>query len=489
MPFTLPLPCRVVRRTIESVAFIVAVGVLASVAPMPAAAQEAKSDAPAPCVVRFDLPDDAQLTVDGRDYGTARKLTFSKLKAGKDYKSKMTVTFPGGGVAERQIALRAGEEYDLSLDDFLDRDDPQTTYRHPLVATSTAPAAISPDGKQVAVLTPDKKEAALFDLESGELLLRFAAHAEAVRSIAFSPDGRRLATCGEDNVVQVFDTANGKLVRKITPPEYPKRGMTSSGVPYRPLRPFQNLGEAVGSAIGDAIAGAFTEPFISRLSHVHSVAFSPDGRRLLSSEYDGSVRLWDLTNGRQVLQYCGHRFAYSNDLLPVINSAAFSFDGRRVVAADRSGYVRVWETSSGRSLLRIRADANNALSAQFSPDGKHLLTLGADGVARIWDAKSGEHLHMLYPGKSAEVRVARFAPDGTVMTLGTDTAVRFWDAATGEEIRRLPVGPAFVAKHLLVVDPSGQSLLTDGMLGYQTRSVESGQIQHLFRAPKEQEQE
>jgi WD40 repeat protein len=368
----------------------------------------------------------------------------------------------------------------LTPADFLEH--PEATYRHPLVCTRADEAAISPDGKQVAALDPERKQAVLFDLASGDLLRRFAAHEGEIYRLAFSADGKRLATCAADNSVQVFDVATGERRQKIVPPEFPKFAERVPG--YRPFRPFYNLTESMGAGLESGLEAALVEPWRKRLSHVTAVAFSPDGRQFVSGQYDGSVRLWDAA-GRQHRQYCGPRSAYSNEFLPVINTAAFSADGRYVTAADRSGYVRVWETHSGRQVLRFRADAENALSAQFSQDGRHVLTLGRDGVARIWDAKTGKHLRLLYPGESAAVRAACFAAGGEVMTLGADTAVRFWSADTGEELRSLPVGPSFVAKSLLVADPAGASLLTDGLLGLQSRSTSTGLIGHLFRAAEE----
>lgn len=435
---------------------------------------------PAACIVRLDLPDETKVTVDGRDYGTSRELVFKQLNQGRTYQSKLQAATLDGGIGELRINLRAGVEMKLTLDDFKDETNALAAWRHPATATRASTAAFSPDGKYVAVAASDHKQVLLFDASSGKQIRRLPGHEQRVRGVAFSPNGRLLATCGEDNSIRVWKVANGERVRLISPPEHPKWAATPA--PYRPLRPFRNLEEGIGAGIGDALDQALVEPFRRRLSQVHAVVFSPDGRFLLSGQYDGSVRLWETSSGRQRRQFCGPTVRYTNTFFPEINTAAFSPDGRQVVAADERGYVRTWDTETGRQRLRFRADEREALSAQFSPAADYILTAGADHVARIWDARSGKHLHLLYPGESGKIRVACFAPSGVVLTLGEDTAVRIWDPATGKETKRLPVGPSFVSKNLLVASPSGDSILTDGILGYQTRSSQTGRLGRLLQA-------
>ncbi|MEQ8788314.1 MAG: WD40 repeat domain-containing protein [Pirellulaceae bacterium] len=439
--------------------------------------QEKADDSPPVTVLEIGAPEGARLFVDGRDYESSRKLTFKNLDPEKQYTSTIRVQLPDGALAQRRVSFQAGDQLAWTWDEILASED--AVFWHPMLATRSATAAISPDGRRI-VLPVDDKTAALFDAESGEMLHRYQAHEQPLRGVAFSPDGRQVATCGEDNIVQLFDVDEEKPTRRIVPPEHPRRAQTVVAR-RRPFRPFESLGDAIGSGIGDALDEALVEPLRRRYSHVLSVAFSPDGKQLLSSQFDGSVRLWDVRTGRQLRQFCGPRSAYSNETLPVISSAAFSQDGRYVTAADEQGWVRVWQTSNGRQTARLRADGFRAQSAQFSPDGRLLLTVGADKVARLWDAKSGEHLHLMYPRESAGIRVACFSGDGQVMTLGEDTAVRFWDADTGEETRRLPVGPSLVSKKLLIADPSGKVLLTDGLLGYQSRKVESGALVRVYR--------
>lgn len=444
--------------------------------------EAAIGEQPAPCIMHLDLPAETKITVDGRGYGASRELSFKQLDPGKAYQSKLQIATPDGGIGEIRVNIRAGAEIVLTLDDFMDERNALAAWRHPATATRASSAAFSPDGKSVAVVGSDQKQALLFDAGSGKLLRRLLGHEQRIRGIAFSPSGRLLATCGEDNSIRIWNVASGERIRTISPPDHPQRAATPE--PHRGGRGFRNLGEDIAAdiaaGIGDVLDQAL-EPLRQRLSQVHSVVFSPDGRFLLSGQYDGSVRLWETSTGKQQLQYCGPTVKYTNAMFPVINTAAFSPDGQRVIAADERGYVRVWDRGSGRQLLRFWADEHDAVSAQYSPGADYILTLGADHVARIWDARSGKSLHLLYPGESGRIRVACFAPSGAVLTLGEDAAVRVWDPLTGDEIKRLPISPMFLPKDLLVVAPPGDSMLTEGMLGYQIRSAETGQFQRLLR--------
>jgi WD40 repeat protein len=346
--------------------------------------------------------------------------------------------------------------------------------REAFAATWAATATFSPDGKLAAVSTAGESAVEVFDVSSGQRLRRLTEHAKPARGVAFSPDSRRVVTCAEDNTVLVYDVASGKRVLRFTPPEHPK--FLAQGSPHYRFRPMRNMGEALGAGLVNVLDQSLVEPLRQRLSHVHCVVYSPDGKRILSGQFDGSVRLWDAASGRQLRQFCGPTQAYSNDVLPAISTAAFSADGRRIVVADHTGYVRIWNTSTGQQLTSFRADGQDAKSAQFSPDGKDVLTLGADRVARVWDAASGKHLHLLFPGESGALSAACFASDGRVLSLGADSTLRTWDAASGKETTNVALAPRFTSKSLLAVNLAGDTVLNSGWRGLQTRDVATGRV-------------
>ena len=162
---------------------------------------------------------------------------------------------------------------------------------------------------------------------------------------------------------------------------------------------------------------------------VRSVAYSPDGTRIVTASFDNTARIWDATTGQQVMQLNGHadRLRY----------AAFSPDGLRVVTASHDKTARIWDAVTGRQIVQLNGHTDAVRSATFSSDGSRVVTGSYDGTARIWDAATGKQLTLL-AGHSDRVTSAGFSPDGTrVVTACFDRTAHIWDVATGKEIRVL----------------------------------------------------
>ncbi len=184
---------------------------------------------------------------------------------------------------------------------------------------------------------------------------------------------------------------------------------------------------------------------------VRALAYSPDGRVVLTGGVDGTARFWSASTGRPagpVLRHSG----------PVMD-VAYSRDGRRVLTAvDRA--VRLWDTATGRQLGQILHDRGLSLVA-LSPDGK--LVLGADSgqVVHLWDVEAGRRAHEPLP--HTEIYAVRFSPDGrTFLTAGRREGVegvQLWDTATGRPVGRM-------LKHLAVLaaafSPDGKRLVSGG---------------------------
>jgi WD40 repeat protein len=116
--------------------------------------------------------------------------------------------------------------------------------------------------------------------------------------------------------------------------------------------------------------------FRGHTDSVGGIAFSPDGKNLVTSSADSSVRLWDVATGTEVRRFVGH---------PVnAFGAAFSPDGKYVVSSGRDGTARLWDVQTGREVRRFTGHASEVRTVVFSPDGKYILTSSFDGTARLW---------------------------------------------------------------------------------------------------------
>ena len=159
--------------------------------------------------------------------------------------------------------------------------------------------------------------------------------------MAFSPDGRLLATAGSDGTARLWDPATGEHLRTLT----------------------------------------------GHTDRVMGVAFSPDGRLLATGGDDGTARLWDPATGEHLRTLTGHTDA--------VRGVAFSPDGRLLATGGDDGTARLWDPATGEHRRTLTGHARQVLGVAFSPDGRLLATAGGDGTARLWDPATGEHRHTL----------------------------------------------------------------------------------------------
>jgi hypothetical protein len=161
-------------------------------------------------------------------------------------------------------------------------------------------------------------------------------------------------------------------------------------------------------------------------SWVESVAYSPDGHRVISGSLDDTVRVWDAASGAEVACFRGHTLS--------VSSAAYSPDGRRIVSGSHDDTVRVWDAQSGAELACFCRHTQSVESAAYSPDARRIVSGSDDQTVRVWDAQSGAVLACLR-GHTQSVTSVAYSPDGRRIVSGShDLTVRVWDAQCDVEL-------------------------------------------------------
>jgi WD40 repeat protein/serine/threonine protein kinase len=311
--------------------------------------------------------------------------------------------------------------------------------------------------------------------------VRCAGHPGNVWVVAWSPDGARLATGGPDQTIRLWDPRTGRELLVLEGHKGAVAGLA-----------FSPDGRWLASATATEKYGLFAATWESAvrgdvklwdtrtwrvaraLRGLHTVAFSPDSKRLATATPARGVSVCDVETGKELRRLSGHH-------LPV-GPIAFSPDGTRLLtgAADRnrikaaqwastapirvSGELKVWHLASGKDVTPPwPAPAGGVRRAVFLPDGRRVASLTLDGTLEIWSIEKGKRLHSL-TGHDMRTEGLALLPGGEVLTTGLDARAIVWDAASGEKLRTID-GPDFICD----VTRDGRWLASAGTGGRATR--------------------
>jgi WD40 repeat protein/transcriptional regulator with XRE-family HTH domain len=281
--------------------------------------------------------------------------------------------------------------------------------------------AWSPDGTSVAAASNDGT-ARIWALDDGQEILRMPmGFNNVVYQVAFSPDGMQVATSSADGVVRTWQVTKS----------WQDDGLSHSdsviAVAFSPDGRYLASSAGTIAHVWDAHTGAE----LQRLEHpalAWALHFSPDSRYLATSSFDGYGRIWDVATGQEVKRFL-------HGARERIYGVRFNLDGSLLATAGLKGGVKVWDVASGGVTMEVMHDSA-AGYLRFTPDGKYLISGSVDHTARVWDLATGHEVQRMTA--DSPLYELDITPDGRYLAGGDDHDARVWDLATGAQVLLLP---------------------------------------------------
>lgn len=324
----------------------------------------------------------------------------------------------------------------------------QTLARHPL--GSVYCIAYSPDGTKIVGGGWDRT-ITVWDATTGQEQRTFRGHRSIVNNVAWSADGKWIVSGEENETIKVWEESTGRELKTVR-----THTIRVNSVAITPDGTQIVSGGGVGTGnydieVWDALNCG--EPLAfqghSNFTAVMGVAYSPDGTKIASvdSGRQESLKLWDSTTGQAVRTLRGHDYGGS--------SVAFSPDGSRLVTSGSDRTVRIWDAASGEELREIQGHGGRFANAVFTPDGKQIISGGGDYTARIWDLVAAQEVRMirLKPnapsarfdptafGLPEQIYCLQNSPDAKRIVTGGGSGLQnhaiVWDLETGSVIHKL----------------------------------------------------
>jgi WD40 repeat protein/serine/threonine protein kinase len=302
--------------------------------------------------------------------------------------------------------------------------------------------AFSPDGKLLASASADWS-VKVWHVQNGRELHTLARHQGYVNGVAFSPDGRTLASASQDGTVRIWDVASGRELQVL---RGGRAGLSS--VAFHRDGNLLASGSADGSVmLWDPASGKELGRLIGHTGEVYAVAFHPQGELLASASADRTVRLWDRRQFRGSQEQKGRQPEVSSQIPArtltghgdIVRSVAFSHDGRLLASGSQDGTILLWDvpqpagpvkdtqTKPGVLTPRVLGKSRDVQALAFSSDGRSLVTGTWSGEkAEVWDIAAGAVRYSVPMGHGC--KTVAFSPDDKLLAGGGfDAAVHIWE--------------------------------------------------------------
>ncbi|MEG4110705.1 MULTISPECIES: WD40 domain-containing protein [unclassified Microcoleus] len=310
-------------------------------------------------------------------------------------------------------------------------------------SNSVNSVAFSPDGKRLASASFDNT-IKLWHLETQKPIATLTGHSSSVRSVAFSPDGKILASTSADKTIKLWNLQTAKAIATL-------RGHSDKVMSVA----FSPDGKILASASADKTIKLWhlqsKKPIATLTEHsneVSGVAFSPDGKTLAFASSDNTIKLWHLESQKPIATLSGHK--------NWVYSVAFSPDSKTLASASRDNTIKLWHLESQKLITTLTGHSNEVSSVAFSSDGLTLASASSDNTIKLWHLESQKPIATLSGHINSALSVT-FSPDGkTLASASSDNTIKLWHLESPKSIATLTGHSNWV--YSVAFSPDGKTL-------------------------------
>nr|WP_298680611.1 caspase family protein [uncultured Treponema sp.] len=276
----------------------------------------------------------------------------------------------------------------------------------------------SPDGAYLASSFWNN-EIKLWDIATEECVKTFGGHTKSVSSVAYSLDGKYLATGSADGV-KLWNVTTGEHVKKLN---------GQGNVVYSPDGKYIASRTSKVVNLSEVATGECIKRFEGHTDTIYSVAYSPDGKYIASGSEDKTIKLWEVATGECVKTFEGHT--------DTVYSVAYSPDGKYVASGSKDETINIWEVASGKCIKTLIGHTSYVMSIAYSPNGKYIASGSLDYTIKLWEVASGNCVKTL-EGHTDPVEYVSYSRNGTYLASSSwDRTIKLWKVVTGECIKTL----------------------------------------------------
>jgi WD40 repeat protein len=339
--------------------------------------------------------------------------------------------------------------------------------------------AFSPNGRLLAS-GGTGKTVKLWRVSDGHLMFTCRGHTGTIQSVSFTPDGKFFVSGSTDKTIKFWRISNGQLERSITS-QKPIQGLdisrdgkliaTYSNEFRETRRGYNQIFESVCTiSLWRLPERKFLRTLATHTGENTSLSFSPDGKMIMSTNQDNTIKLWGVANGKLL------RTIKCED---IALSAVFSPDGKTILSGDYEGRLKLWRTADGTLQRTLTGHTDMVRCVAFSPDGRVVASGSNDNTVRLWRVSDGATIRSIEYGDF--VLCIAFTRDGTLMAVGgVESPVQLWQVSDGKHVQTLSRGSAPI-----VFSPDGHLIAFEESNKVSLYRVSDGTIVHRIshRAP------